>query len=70
MYILELVNKVFKSYKKKQAKKMGVEYTDEAEIPKCEHVFSPVDSTGETLACSRCGLVVKKGKNMNSMSID
>ncbi len=30
---------------------------DEAEY--CEHNFMPVDSTGETLACTKCGLVVK-----------
>lgn len=26
----------------------------------CEHLFMPIDSTGETLACSKCGLVVNK----------
>lgn len=26
----------------------------------CEHIFLPVDSTGEILACSKCGLVVNK----------
>ena len=26
----------------------------------CDHVFLPVDSTGEILACSKCGLVVKR----------
>lgn len=26
---------------------------------KCNHVFLPLDSTGETLACTKCGLVVK-----------
>ena len=26
----------------------------------CEHIFMPVDSSGETLACSKCGLVVNK----------
>ena len=26
----------------------------------CEHVFLPVDSTGEILACSKCGLLLIK----------
>ena len=31
---------------------------DEAEF--CEHSFMPVDSTGNVLACIKCGFVVKK----------
>lgn len=27
-----------------------------------EHVFMPLDSTGETLACRNCGLVVNKNE--------
>lgn len=34
----------------------------------CEHVFLPVDSTGEILACSKCGLVVNK-KDMKDINI-
>lgn len=26
----------------------------------CEHKFMPVDSTGEVLACIKCGFVLKK----------
>lgn len=26
----------------------------------CQHNFMPVDSTGEVLACTKCGFVVKK----------
>lgn len=33
---------------------------DESE--NCEHIFMPVDSTGEILACSKCGLVIKAKK--------
>lgn len=28
----------------------------------CEHVFLPIDSSGDTLACSKCGLVVNKSE--------
>ena len=33
---------------------------EEENYEACEHIFMPVDSTGETLACSKCGLVVQK----------
>lgn len=29
----------------------------------CEHEFMPVDSTGETLACIKCGFIVKRKGN-------
>ena len=29
-------------------------------LEECEHIFLPVDSTGDILACSKCGLVVNK----------
>lgn len=29
---------------------------------KCEHVFMPIDSTGETLACTKCGLIKKRSE--------
>lgn len=34
----------------------------------CEHIFMPIDSTGEILACSKCGLVVNK-KNLRYKNI-
>lgn len=33
---------------------------EEDESSACEHIFMPVDSSGEILACSKCGLVIKK----------
>ncbi len=69
MYLLELIVKYFK-------KDRFTEVLDEydantalnplQEIPEvendenCEHIFMPIDSTGEILACSKCGLVVNK----------
>lgn len=29
----------------------------------CDHEFMPVDSTGETLACIKCGFVVQRKSN-------
>lgn len=69
MYIFELANKLIKACKKRQAENMDIEYSEETEIPKCEHIFLPIDSTGETLACSKCGLLIKKNDKLNSWKI-
>lgn len=61
MYIFELINKVLEENRKKRAEAAQESESDTTD-EKCEHIFSPVDSTGETLACSKCGLVVKKMK--------
>ncbi len=34
--------------------------TDEDDSADCEHIFMPIDSSGETFACSKCGLVIDK----------
>lgn len=55
MYIFELAAKLLKEKKhKKNINPPEIDYEE-----KCSHVFLPVDSTGETLACSKCGLIVK-----------
>jgi len=49
-------------------KKLGAEYEydplkqqeKDSDEEKCEHEFQPVDSTGETLACIKCGFIVKR----------
>lgn len=33
---------------------------NELEDEICEHKFMPIDSTGEILACTKCGFVVKR----------
>ena len=40
-----------------------IEYSDN-----CEHIFLPIDSSGEVLACSKCGLVVNK-KDLKDVNI-
>jgi len=34
-------------------------YTQQ-EIETCEHLFLPIDSSGEYLACSKCGKLIKR----------
>lgn len=65
MYILEiLLKRIF-------PKKFGAEYEynplnqdlTEADDETCSHEFMPVDSTGETLACIKCGFIVQRNGN-------
>lgn len=55
MYIIELITKLIKEKRKKPT---APQIPDALET--CEHIFLPIDSTGEVLACSKCGFVVKK----------
>lgn len=69
MYLIELLVKYFK---KDRFTEILNEYDEQnalnplEQIPEvendenCEHIFMPIDSTGEVLACSKCGLVVNK----------
>lgn len=69
MYLIEILVKYFK---KDKFSEVLDEYDEKnalnplEEIPEvendqiCEHIFMPIDSTGEVLACSKCGLVVHK----------
>lgn len=54
MYIIELIVKLLNKKEKKQAAMPQTEYE------RCEHVFLPIDSTNEILACTKCGFVIHK----------
>ena len=58
MYIIELISKLIK--KEEPFKKKKPDMPPEIDYEEtCSHIFLPIDSTGETLACSKCGLIVK-----------
>ncbi len=57
MYIIELIVKKFFSKNNGFIKQKTPE---ELEEERCDHIFMPIDSTGETLACQKCGAVVQK----------
>ena len=59
MYILEVFIKWLNKRTTKEIipKKSNFKEIDDA--LNCEHNFMPVDSTGLTLACTKCGFVVK-----------
>ena len=69
MYLVELVVKLFS--RKKKVKEVSSDPFAQDDIETsvdCKHIFLPVDSTGEILACSKCGLVVNK-KDLRDINI-
>lgn len=71
MYIIEKIIKLYSKYSKKEQKIYLPKNEDNQELEDiitCKHNFMPIDSTGEILACSKCGYVVTKkrlNKNRN-----
>ncbi|MBQ6516995.1 hypothetical protein IJI31_07455 [bacterium] len=63
MYIFELLFKLLskKGKKNKDLKPYNpLDEQNQEDDGYCEHSFMPVDSTGETLACIKCGFIVKR----------
>lgn len=61
MYLLEIITRWIFPKKKYEFKKQYDPFAqDSLDGNECEHIFLPVDSTGEILACTKCGLVVNK----------
>ena len=63
MYIIEKIIKLYLKYKNCGSSPVVIpETNDEApeDIVECKHNFMPIDSTGNILACSKCGYLVKK----------
>lgn len=54
MYIFELILKALSA---KPPKEKAEELQD---YEACEHIFMPVDSTGQKLSCTNCGLLVDR----------
>ncbi len=59
MYIIELFLKLKNNIKNKKLKN---NHPKKNEMEKCDHLFVPIDSTGEILACSKCGEIYKLKK--------
>lgn len=59
MYFIELL---VKKFRKKETPIEGYDplTPPEEEEEKCEHIFMPLDSSGEFLACKNCGLTVNR----------
>ena len=69
MYIFELITRYIKGKKYKRKSDFDPFVQDDIEnSEECEHIFLPVDSTGNVLACSKCGLVVNR-ENLKDINI-
>ena len=64
MYIFELLFKILSKTGKNKKNGQKLYNPLDEQMPEddefCEHSFMPVDSTGETLACIKCGFIVKR----------
>ncbi len=60
MYILEVFIKWLNKRETKEVKPQKPTFEEADDALTCEHNFMPVDSTGLTLACTKCGFVVKR----------
>lgn len=60
MYILEVFVKWLNKRQTKEIKPEKPNFEEVDEALTCEHNFMPIDSTGLTLACTKCGFVVQR----------
>ncbi len=70
MYIFELIAQAFKNKKQPKDEFNPLEPQQDEEYEKCNHLFMPLDSSGEYFACKYCGLVVPKNKLRNNNMAD
>ncbi len=71
MYIIEKNIKIYLKYTKKDNSIVIPENTDNPELEDvvtCKHQFMPIDSSGEILACSKCGYVISKKRASKDFS--
>lgn len=63
MYLIEKIVKLYlKHFKKEKVlpNYSNLENNELEDVITCKHNFMPIDSTGDILACSKCGYVVTK----------
>ena len=67
MYIIELIIKKLTQGREKPTydPTQEDETLENEDYEACEHTFMPIDSTGETLSCTNCGLLVKRSELKN-----
>ena len=61
MYFIEYIIKKI-TQKKEKPIYNTVSENETQDYEDCEHVFMPVDSTGEILSCTKCGTLVKRSE--------
>lgn len=60
MYFIELLVKKLRKKKKDENSFNPLEQENFEDEEHCEHIFMPIDSSGEVLSCRNCGLVVNR----------
>ena len=65
MYILEVFIKWLNKRQTKEIKPKKPDFKEIDEALTCEHNFMPIDSSGLTLACTKCGFVVQSREKQN-----
>lgn len=61
MYFIEYIIKKF-TKKKENATYNPVLQSEKQDYEDCEHVYMPIDSTGEVLSCTKCGILASQAK--------
>lgn len=65
MYIIEKLVKLYLKISHREKNIVIPDGEDNYELEDvltCKHNFMPIDSTGNILACSKCGYVIKKSR--------
>lgn len=60
MYIIEIITKFITRTGRKKQMNQQEQSSEDYEI--CRHVYIPIDSTMDYLACNNCGHVIKNEK--------
>ena len=61
MYFIEWIIKKL-THKEEKPTYNPIASSDETVYESCEHIFMPIDSTNETLSCTKCGFLVKRSE--------
>lgn len=64
MYIIEFIVKKLTQRREKPTYNPLAE-DESRDYESCEHIFMPIDSTGEILSCTKCGILSKKSEMKN-----
>jgi len=61
MYIFEIIAKIIKNLKEKNkvSHNIGMDFQEKFEEDCAEHIYLPIDSAKEHLACKNCGHIIK-----------
>ncbi|MDD3149602.1 MAG: hypothetical protein PHV68_02115 [Candidatus Gastranaerophilales bacterium] len=60
MYIIEAILRFIKN--NSEVKKIYRKSLDLEDVDECEHLYVPIDSTEDYMACTKCGHVIKNTK--------